>query len=231
MIGVVICTCTNSHPRRKMRIEQDNDAGTWTLTSTNAADRALITDIVARVSSECRTLAYRGRSTDDDRRSTVLRFNISGTPQEEQGGFSFELRPDGESDHAAFANIRDTCFFSTEGLLVIESSKSDGQMSLVCTGRHCTKCGTPMIGLGAKSPFCDPCAEKHCDHTYKTSLLHGGTAGEASAGLGCTKCLRMHPDERKRLAGLSATERAQETIDAGLVTDFIEKPKRTQQRH
>jgi hypothetical protein len=94
-----------------------------------------------------------------------------------------------EESRRSLGAIRDTCFYATAGLTLLDCRDGEYQF----TGTRCRHCQRPMIKRAAcEWKTCDDCAAT-CTHEYALGIIHGGRI-DIGVGNACKKCDRVKPD-------------------------------------
>jgi len=200
-----------------MRVVENREAGTFTLTPDGTDEQTIVGQLLARLNARDR-LEYNGQVQKGRDKPMILRFNAGGKPIRVpvvveghaigtesgfDGGVTLDLSGSDDESIAALAPMRDMCFLASGGLIFLREGEIDGVASIVCTGGFCNHCQSPVIGpmTTEEHCVCDKCAKNVCEHEYEETLMLSPAFGLIAAEA-CKHCKRLSP---------SAVERAQKT--------------------
>lgn len=191
-----------------MHIIRDEKQATFTFIPVEAEEEQVIKSIVEKLQPED-FIFYGGKSRDKIDKSCIIYLH-AGSHEEERsrtegkitinhwvyvGGVKLTLIGTTKDDKHEVGCIRDTCYFSTGGLIFLKKTEVDDKIAIVVTAMRCKHCNAGMIDMGScEWKTCDACAEK-CQHTYSRGAIHGGGI-DIGVGDFCDKCGRARPKEK-----------------------------------
>lgn len=201
-----------------MHITRDDASGTWKFTPVTA-DEVVFVELIQVYNQPGVPIHYMGRRDDASFPNHVnCKFNVGGegewvtTPTPEggswtefcwNGGVTFWLEGSTESDRDELDSLRDTMYFGSSGLMLVEAEVSGETLSLFFTASKCQHCEARLIKMGeCEWKTCAECRSK-CQHDWKEGAIHGGDAGELAHGEFCAKCGIVNPDRERMYDALT----------------------------
>lgn len=208
-----------------MKIIRDESVGTLTLVPVETEEKETLAAIVA-ILKVGEKLSYHSRLPDSQNPKFGMLHFYAGSQKEEKtevrgrvritnnvyvGGVRLVLRGSTVEDKYKVGQIRDTCYFGSGGLILLEEIKVDGQKALLLTAKYCKLCGSRMIDrVSCAWSTCNECAAK-CEHQYERGLVMSGIF-DVAMGEFCGLCGRGQPHtaddlKKSRLEHHRAVER------------------------
>lgn len=133
-------------------------------------------------------IRYGGRRSEENEKFVMVRLHVQPDKSDE----GFLVKGSTEDDKYGVNNIRNICYFRTNGLIFLDAIDVDGKKALRLTASYCKHCNAPMATMReCEWVTCDECAAK-CEHEYERGMIHGSGL-EMGVGEFCGKCGRGKP--------------------------------------